>query len=98
MTIPVMRPWLGPEEAAAAAAAVASGWVAQGPRVAEFEEAFAATVGARSRGRCLLVYHGPAPGSRGDIGRTWRRGGRPVALVHRNRQRGPLCRRAASLR
>jgi dTDP-4-amino-4,6-dideoxygalactose transaminase len=43
--IPVMRPWLGEEEAAAAAAAVASGWVAQGPRVAEFEQAFAAAVG-----------------------------------------------------
>ena len=46
MTIPVMRPWLGAEEAAAAAAAVSSGWVAQGPRVAEFEEAFAAAIGA----------------------------------------------------
>lgn len=45
MTIPVMRPWLGEEEAAAAAAAVASGWVAQGPRVAEFEQAFAAAIG-----------------------------------------------------
>jgi dTDP-4-amino-4,6-dideoxygalactose transaminase len=45
--IPVMRPWLGEEEAAAAAEAVASGWVAQGPRVARFEEAFAAAVGAR---------------------------------------------------
>jgi dTDP-4-amino-4,6-dideoxygalactose transaminase len=45
MTIPVMRPWLGEEEAAAAAAAVASGWVAQGPRVAEFERAFACAVG-----------------------------------------------------
>jgi dTDP-4-amino-4,6-dideoxygalactose transaminase len=45
MTIPVMRPWIGEEEAAAAAAAVASGWVAQGPRVAEFEEAFAASIG-----------------------------------------------------
>jgi dTDP-4-amino-4,6-dideoxygalactose transaminase len=44
--IPVMRPWLGEEEAAAAAEAVASGWVAQGPRVARFEEAFAAAVGA----------------------------------------------------
>jgi dTDP-4-amino-4,6-dideoxygalactose transaminase len=44
--IPVTRPWLGEEEAAAAAAALASGWVAQGPRVAEFEEAFAATFGA----------------------------------------------------
>jgi dTDP-4-amino-4,6-dideoxygalactose transaminase len=41
-----MRPWLGEAEAAAAAAAVASGWVAQGPRVAEFEQAFAASIGA----------------------------------------------------
>jgi dTDP-4-amino-4,6-dideoxygalactose transaminase len=40
-----MRPWLGAEEAAAAAEVVASGWIAQGPRVAEFEEAFAASVG-----------------------------------------------------
>jgi perosamine synthetase len=45
MTIPVMRPWIGAEEAAAAAAAVTSGWVAQGPRVAEFERAFAASIG-----------------------------------------------------
>ena len=44
--IPVMRPWLGNEEAEAAAAAVASGWIAQGPRVREFEEAFAAAIGA----------------------------------------------------
>ena len=43
--IPVMRPWLGEEEAAAAAGAVASGWIAQGPRVAEFEAAFAAALG-----------------------------------------------------
>jgi dTDP-4-amino-4,6-dideoxygalactose transaminase len=47
VTIPVMRPWIGAEEAAAAAAAVTSGWVAQGPRVAEFEQAFAAMIGAR---------------------------------------------------
>ena len=46
MTIPVMKPWLGTEEAEAAAAAVASGWVAQGPRVAEFEQAIADRVGA----------------------------------------------------
>ena len=44
--IPVMRPWFGKEEAEAAAEAVASGWVAQGPRVKEFEEAFAAVIGA----------------------------------------------------
>lgn len=46
MTIPVMRPWLGEDEATAAAEAIASGWVAQGPRVAEFEKAFAASIGA----------------------------------------------------
>jgi dTDP-4-amino-4,6-dideoxygalactose transaminase len=44
--IPVMRPLLGEEEAAAAAEAVRSGWVAQGPRVARFEQAFAERVGA----------------------------------------------------
>jgi perosamine synthetase len=44
--IPVIRPWLGEEEAEAAAEAVRSGWVAQGPRVAEFERAFAAAAGA----------------------------------------------------
>jgi perosamine synthetase len=46
VTIPVMRPALGDEEAAAAAAAVLSGWVAQGPRVRQFEQLFAARVGA----------------------------------------------------
>ena len=45
--IPVMKPWLGDAEAAAAAEAVRSGWVAQGPRVAAFEVAVAARVGAR---------------------------------------------------
>ncbi|SFJ17487.1 DegT/DnrJ/EryC1/StrS family aminotransferase [Amycolatopsis sacchari] len=44
--IPVMRPVLGDEEAEAAAEAVRSGWVAQGPRVAAFERAFAERVGA----------------------------------------------------
>jgi dTDP-4-amino-4,6-dideoxygalactose transaminase len=43
--IPVMKPWLGDDEAQAAADAVRSGWVAQGPRVAEFESRFAAHVG-----------------------------------------------------
>jgi dTDP-4-amino-4,6-dideoxygalactose transaminase len=44
--IPVIKPWLGEEEAAAAAEAVASGWVAQGPRVRAFEQEFAAKVEA----------------------------------------------------
>lgn len=41
-----MRPWLGPEEAAAASEAITSGWVAQGPRVEAFERAVAARVEA----------------------------------------------------
>ncbi len=45
--IPVMLPMLGEEEAQAAAEAVRSGWVAQGPRVAEFERVFADLVGAQ---------------------------------------------------
>ena len=44
--VPVMRPWLGDEEGAAAAEAIASGWVAQGPRVAAFEAAFANRIDA----------------------------------------------------
>jgi len=39
--INVMQPWLGPEEIAAVSEVIASGWVAQGPRVAAFEGAFA---------------------------------------------------------
>jgi perosamine synthetase len=41
------RPFLGDAEAQAAAAAVRSGWVVGGPRLAEFEQRFAAACGAR---------------------------------------------------
>jgi perosamine synthetase len=45
--IPVARPSLGEEEAAAAREAILSGWVTQGPQVEAFEEEFTAFVGAR---------------------------------------------------
>lgn len=44
--INVMLPWLGQEETDALAEVIASGWVAQGPRVARFEERFAAAMQA----------------------------------------------------
>ena len=58
--IPVMRPWLGHEEAEAAAETVASGWIAQGPRVREFEDAFAAAIGtphAVAVSSCTTALH-----------------------------------------
>ncbi|WP_377269698.1 DegT/DnrJ/EryC1/StrS family aminotransferase [Peterkaempfera sp. SMS 1(5)a] len=60
MTIPVMIPWLGEEEAEAAAEAVRSGWVAQGPRVAAFEQAFAEHLGvphAVAVSSCTTALH-----------------------------------------
>ena len=44
--IPVARPQMGQEEVAAAARAILSGWVTQGPEVAAFEKEFAAYVRA----------------------------------------------------
>jgi dTDP-4-amino-4,6-dideoxygalactose transaminase len=44
--IPVARPFFGAEEERAIVAALRSSWVSQGPRVAEFEQAFARYVGA----------------------------------------------------
>jgi perosamine synthetase len=46
MEIPITRPHLAGGEQEAVAEAIASGWISQGPRVREFEAAFAARVGA----------------------------------------------------
>jgi perosamine synthetase len=46
--IPITRPHLTGREGRAVAEAIASGWVSQGPRVAAFEQAFAARVGAQA--------------------------------------------------
>lgn len=50
--INVIKPWFGEEEAQAVADTVRSGWVAQGPRVAEFETRFA---GAMHIGHAVAV-------------------------------------------
>lgn len=47
MRIPLAKPWFGPEEEAAVAEVLRSGWVASGPKTEEFEKAFAARVGRK---------------------------------------------------
>ena len=44
--IPIAKPFLGEQEAAAARRVILSGWTTQGPEVAAFEREFAACVGA----------------------------------------------------
>ena len=53
--IPIARPLLGEEEAAAAARVVCSGMLASGPEVAAFESEFAAYTGA---GHAIAVSNG----------------------------------------
>ena len=45
--IPLLKPWLGQEEVEAIQEVVLSGWISQGPKVAQFEEAIASYIGAK---------------------------------------------------
>src|SRR5712664_1429214 len=47
MSVPITKPSLGEEEARAPYESIKSGWVTQGPKVAEFEKAVAGYVGAK---------------------------------------------------
>ena len=58
--IPIAKPFLGEEEAAAAYEAVRSGWVTQGPKVKAFEDAFGEYVGsafAVAVSNCTVALH-----------------------------------------
>lgn len=58
--IPITKPLIGRAEADAAAEAVMSGWLTQGPRVAEFETVFARVVGAdraSAVANCTVALH-----------------------------------------
>ncbi|HET7873851.1 MAG TPA: DegT/DnrJ/EryC1/StrS family aminotransferase [Terriglobales bacterium] len=59
-TIPVAKPFFGAEEEQALVTALRSGWVSQGPRVAEFEQRFAEYVGAKhavALSSCTTALH-----------------------------------------
>lgn len=55
-----MKPWFGDAEQAAVAEVIRSGWVAQGPRVAEFERSFGDSLGvehAVALSSCTTALH-----------------------------------------
>lgn len=59
-SIPIARPMLGEEEARAVADVLASGWIVQGPKVAEFEGSFAAFTGTKhavAASSCTTALH-----------------------------------------
>ncbi|MDD3375723.1 MAG: DegT/DnrJ/EryC1/StrS family aminotransferase [Candidatus Omnitrophica bacterium] len=58
--IPITRPFLGEEEVEAASEVIRSGWVTQGPKVKEFEDAFATFVGSKHAcavSNCTTALH-----------------------------------------
>ncbi|MGZ3933279.1 MAG: DegT/DnrJ/EryC1/StrS family aminotransferase, partial [Bacteroidia bacterium] len=60
MMIAIAKPYLTKEEAQNAYDTILSGWVTQGPKVQEFEEKFAAYVGAKyavALSNCTTALH-----------------------------------------
>jgi perosamine synthetase len=60
MKVPFARPWFGGGEAETVADVIASGWLTQGPRVQQFEDAFAQRVGvphAVATTSCTTALH-----------------------------------------
>jgi perosamine synthetase len=58
--IPITKPYITEDEAQAAATAIRSGWIVQGPQVAAFEQAMASYVGARhaiATTNCTTALH-----------------------------------------
>jgi len=58
--IPIAKPYLTADEAQAAHDTILTGWITQGPRVAEFEEKFAAYTGAKyavAVSNCTTALH-----------------------------------------
>lgn len=58
--INVMKPWMGADEMLALSDVIASGWVAQGPKVAQFEREFAAAMQAEhavATSNCTTALH-----------------------------------------
>ncbi len=58
--IPFLKPWLGEEEAEAARQVILSGWICQGPKVAEFERLVASRIGVRhgvATNSCTSALH-----------------------------------------
>ncbi len=60
MTIPITKPFFGPEELRAVQLPMESGWVVQGPYVKKFEDQFSAFTGARfssANSSCTTALH-----------------------------------------
>jgi len=58
--IPLAKPEMGDEEIALVSETIRGGWITQGPRVAEFERAFADRVGAAhavATSNCTAALH-----------------------------------------